>query len=133
MRRIFARRSGRRISSSRICRRTPSRIGISARARTRTASRATALAGAIAASGLLELADLLPAKEGRAYRAAAERMLTSLYERYATWDLADHEAILLQGTGHKPAGQNVNVSLIYGDYFFVEAVAKLNGWTRRIF
>nr|WP_235949604.1 glycoside hydrolase family 88 protein [Paenibacillus glycinis] len=88
---------------------------------------------AIAASGLLELADLLPADEGTDYRAAAERMLSSLDEHYATWHLADHEAILLHGTGNKPAGQNVDVSLIYGDYFFVEAVAKLNGWNRRIF
>ncbi|SFI39433.1 unsaturated chondroitin disaccharide hydrolase [Paenibacillus sp. UNC496MF] len=90
-------------------------------------------AGAIAASGLLELADALPEREGRAYRAAAGRILSSLDARYATWDRPDHEAILTQGTGHKPAGQNVNVSLIYGDYFFMEAVAKLNGWTRRIF
>ncbi|WP_196427029.1 glycoside hydrolase family 88 protein [Paenibacillus woosongensis] len=90
-------------------------------------------AGACAASGLLELADLLREPEGRCYRMAAERILGSLYENYGTWDLPTHEAILLQGTGHKPAGQNVNVSLIYGDYFFVEAIAKLNGWSHRIF
>jgi unsaturated chondroitin disaccharide hydrolase len=90
-------------------------------------------AGAIAASGLLELADLLEDPVGRPYRAAAERMLRSLAAKYATWDDPGHEAILVQGTGHKPANQNVNVSLIYGDYFFVEAFAKLRGWNRRIF
>jgi len=26
-----------------------------------------------------------------------------------------------------PEDQNINVSLIYGDYFFVEALAKLRG------
>ncbi|MFF2482802.1 glycoside hydrolase family 88 protein [Paenibacillus sp. NPDC058071] len=90
-------------------------------------------AGAIAASGLLELAELLPAKEGAVYRRAAERILQSLHDNYATWDDDGSEALLLHGTGHKPAGQNVDVSLIYGDYFFIEAIAKLNGWKHRIF
>ncbi len=56
-------------------------------------------AGACAASGLIELASLLPEKQGRSYRAAAERILLSLYENYGTWDNPDHEAILVEGTG----------------------------------
>ncbi|WP_102714516.1 glycoside hydrolase family 88 protein [Paenibacillus castaneae] len=90
-------------------------------------------AGACAASGLLELATLLPDNEGSIYLRAAERILMSLHHNYATWHLPTHEAILLQATGHRPAGENVDVSLIYGDYFFVEAIAKLNGWNNRIF
>lgn len=90
-------------------------------------------AGACAASGLLELAELLPEKAGRAYREAAERLLLALDRRCGTWDDAGHEAILRHGTGNKPAGENVDVSLIYGDYFFVEAIAKLNGWRHRVF
>ncbi|TVY08672.1 glycoside hydrolase family 88 protein [Paenibacillus cremeus] len=90
-------------------------------------------AASCAASGLLELADALPGDEGAMYRRAAERMLLSLSQHYATWDRPDHEAILVEGTGHKPAGQNINVSLIYGDYYYVEAIAKLLGWKNRIF
>lgn len=90
-------------------------------------------AASCAASGLLELADALPKLEGGMYRRAAERILLSLTKHYGTWDRPEHEAILTQGTGHKPVGQNVNVSLIYGDYFYVEALAKLRGWQRRIF
>lgn len=90
-------------------------------------------AGACAASGLLDLAEMLPEVEGGVYRRAAERMLLSLHHHYAAWDRPEHEAILLHATGHKPAGENVDVSLIYGDYFFVEAIAKLNGWENRIF
>lgn len=90
-------------------------------------------AGAIAASGLVELAAHLPGTEGRLYARAAERILTSMYEKYGTWDNDHHEGMFLHGTGHKPAGQNVDVSLIYGDYFFVEAVAKLLGWGKRVF
>ncbi|WP_159888473.1 glycoside hydrolase family 88 protein [Paenibacillus puerhi] len=90
-------------------------------------------AASCAASGLLELAEALPGAEGQLYAQAARRILLSLTRSYATWDLPVHEAILLEGTGHKPAGQNVNVSLIYGDYYYVEALAKLMGWKTRIF
>ncbi|WP_338042707.1 hypothetical protein [Paenibacillus fonticola] len=79
------------------------------------------------------MASLLPEMEGGVYRKAAERILVSLHQNYATWHLPAHEAILLQATGHKPASDNVDVSLIYGDYFFVEAIAKLNDWRNRIF
>ncbi|WP_233531462.1 glycoside hydrolase family 88 protein [Paenibacillus alkalitolerans] len=90
-------------------------------------------AAACAASGLLELSAALPAAQGRAYREATGRILQSLTENYGTLDRPKHEAILLSGTGNKPAGSNVNVSLIYGDYFYIEAIAKLNGWKHRIF
>ncbi|OXM87549.1 glycosyl hydrolase [Paenibacillus rigui] len=90
-------------------------------------------AATCAASGLLELAAALPAVQGRPYRDAAERILLSLTQNYATWDRPDHEAILYAGTGNKPAGQNIDVSLIYGDYYYVEALAKLLGWKSRIF
>lgn len=90
-------------------------------------------AASCAASGLIELASFLPANEGGVYRRAAERMLLSLTQHYGTWDQPSHEAILLEGTGNKPADQNVNVSLIYGDYYYVEAIAKLLDWKQRIF
>jgi unsaturated chondroitin disaccharide hydrolase len=90
-------------------------------------------AATCAASGLLELADALPPVEGALYRRGAERILLSLSQHYATWDQPEHEAILIGGTGNLPAGQNVDVSLIYGDYYYIEAMAKLLGWKSRIF
>lgn len=90
-------------------------------------------AAACAASGLLELAEQLPPLERGIYRRGAERLLLALTRDCATWDMPEHEAILRRGTGHKPAGQNVDVSLIYGDYYYVEAIAKLLGWRHRIF
>ncbi|CAG7632773.1 Unsaturated chondroitin disaccharide hydrolase [Paenibacillus solanacearum] len=83
-------------------------------------------AAAIAASGLLLLAESVPAEQSRLYASAAKRILKSLADHYAVWDQQD-EAILLHGTGHYPAGKNIDVGLIYGDYFFVEALAKLRG------
>lgn len=90
-------------------------------------------AASCAASGLLEIADALSAIEGEPYRQAAKRILHALTQQYGTWDRPEHEAILIGGTGHKPANANINVSLIYGDYYYVEALAKLNGWKHRIF
>ncbi|MEK5417418.1 glycoside hydrolase family 88 protein [Paenibacillus sp. FSL L8-0708] len=88
-------------------------------------------AASIAASGLLELADIVPLGEKSLYANAAERILRSLTENYATWELPEHEAILLHGTG---SGDSfIDVSLIYGDYYYIEAIAKLNGWKHRIF
>jgi unsaturated chondroitin disaccharide hydrolase len=88
-------------------------------------------AAAIAASGLLELADLVPVGEKRLYADAAERILKSLTEHYTTWNKPEHEAILLHGTGSGTSF--MDVSLIYGDYYYVEAFAKLNGWKHRVY
>ncbi|MGG1517066.1 glycoside hydrolase family 88 protein [Paenibacillus oryzisoli] len=88
-------------------------------------------AAAIAASGLLEIAELVPVGEQRLYRDAAERILQSLTEQYATWDQPEHEAILRHATGSGTA--LIDVSLIYGDYYYVEAIAKLCGWQHRIY
>ncbi|MFX3634645.1 MAG: glycoside hydrolase family 88 protein [Candidatus Pristimantibacillus sp.] len=90
-------------------------------------------AASCAASGLLEIANLLSPEEGRIYRIAAEKIIKSLSEHYATLDELEYQGLLREGTGNKPGDQNVNVSLIYGDYFYVEAIAKLLGWSNRIF
>ncbi|AFH60796.1 glycoside hydrolase family 88 protein [Paenibacillus caseinilyticus] len=90
-------------------------------------------AAAIAASGLLEMAELVPEVESSFYYRSACHIIHSLTEKYGTWDQPEHEGILLGGTSHKPANSNVNVSLIYGDYFYVEALAKLMGWKRKVY
>ncbi|GLX67786.1 glycoside hydrolase family 88 protein [Paenibacillus glycanilyticus] len=86
-------------------------------------------AGAIAAASFLEMASLLPEEEGAYYRRLAERIVESLYENYSTKDEPKQEGLLKEATGHKPADSNINVSLIYGDYYFAEAVARLLGET----
>ncbi|MVO98408.1 glycoside hydrolase family 88 protein [Paenibacillus lutrae] len=91
-------------------------------------------AAAVAAGGLLLLAELTdenPAggsssNASHHYKDQARRILKSLSEHYAVWDDRD-EAILLHGTGNFPAAKNIGAGLIYGDYFFIEALAKLRG------
>ena len=94
-------------------------------------------AGSCAASGLLLLASLVDRdagngesgelSEGAVYRTAGERMLESLYRNYGTWDNPDEEGMLLHGTSNYPEDRNIDVPLIYGDFFYVEGLARLKG------
>lgn len=87
-------------------------------------------AGAIAACGLLELAVCLGETEGAAYRRAAVNILQAMEEKFCDWDTST-DAILGMGTERYHGDQGRHIPIIYGDYFFVEAIAKLTGhWTR---
>lgn len=85
-------------------------------------------AAACAASGMLELAYILGGTEGKLYYDCAVKTLKSLTENYANLD-NDNQALLNGGTGHWPQKNNINVGLIYGDYFYLEAIQKLAGKT----
>lgn len=84
-------------------------------------------AGACAASGLLLLSDKVGSLEAASYRGAAVCILESLYRNYGSWDNGNEEGLILHGTGHYPNGQNIDVPLIYGDFFYVEGLARLRG------
>ncbi len=83
-------------------------------------------AAAIAAAGLLELATHTPTPIDQVrYRLAAIRILKSLAsDAYLAAGTPSH-ALLLHGVGHHPAGNEIDVSLIYGDYYFLEALSRL--------
>ncbi len=83
-------------------------------------------AGAIAAAGLLELARLMGEDEGAVYKQAAVKLLQALNEHCATWDTPQEDGLLRHATSNLPLGRDVDVSLIYGDYYFLEALGKLN-------
>lgn len=84
-------------------------------------------AGACAASGLLLLADKVGELEAGVYREAGVSMLESLYRNYGAWHDSGEEGLIRHGTSHYPEGKNIDVPLIYGDYFFVEGLARLRG------
>ncbi|MBQ8092026.1 MAG: glycoside hydrolase family 88 protein [Clostridia bacterium] len=81
-----------------------------------------ACAGAVAASGLLELARCTGEKE---WLDAGVNLLRALDERTADWTDAS-PAILTQCTGAYH-GNDHNIAMIYADFFFAEALLKLNG------
>ncbi|MGE5754764.1 MAG: glycoside hydrolase family 88 protein [Planctomycetaceae bacterium] len=89
-------------------------------------------AAAAAASGLWNLAGLTQ-EPGRAerYRDAALTILDTLCtDRFVAWDTPGWQGVLKHGVYHFPARLGVDESIIGGDYFFLEAVAKVLGVRR---
>jgi PelA/Pel-15E family pectate lyase len=85
-----------------------------------------ASAAAIAASGLLELSQYVPEQAVR-YRSAAHRMLGTLAgPAYFARD-GQSDALLRHAVGHHPRGTEVDVGLVYADYYFVEALLRSRG------
>ncbi len=83
-----------------------------------------ASAAAIIASGLLELSTFLPSERADRYRTAAEKMLTNLSsDRYQS--RKSKPSFLLHSTGHWPNNSEVDASIIYADYYYIEALLRL--------
>lgn len=84
---------------------------------------------AIAASGLLDLFDITSNPE---YRLSAYQILRSLTTKYLaqqeTAYLArrtNYQGLLLHGCSNKNRSGNIDISLIYGDYYFIESLTKI--------
>ena len=84
-------------------------------------------ASACTASGLLELSKLLTDDtEKNFYYESALIILKGLYDNYCDFS-NKQDAILTKGTVSYPNNKYINVPIIYGDYYFLEALAKLHG------
>ena len=88
-------------------------------------------AGAIAACGLIELAKILPEEQGKFYLDAAVNLLRAMEEKFMNWD-DDNDCMLGYGSVRYPTNgdlvkSGVHISIIYGDYFYTEAILKLLG------
>lgn len=84
-----------------------------------------ASAAAITASALLELSTYVNDKQLAAtYRKKAEQMLVRLSsERYQSRQ--KNSAFLLHSVGHMPKQSEVDASIIYADYYYLEALIRL--------
>lgn len=83
-----------------------------------------ASAAAVVASALLELSTYLPAEKGAAYKGMAVKMLVSLSsDEYQSGQ--SNSSFLLHSTGHRPAGSEIDASIIYADYYYIEALLRL--------
>ncbi len=89
-------------------------------------------AGAIAASGLLHLAGRTnSAVSAQIYRQTAIEMLDALVSpEYLAIDTPGWEGILKHGVYHTTKQLGVDESVMWGDYFFVEALVKVLGAAR---
>lgn len=81
-------------------------------------------AGAIAACGLIELAKIVDEKEKEKFLSAAVNVLKEMEKRWCDWT-EEEDSILQMGSEMYTNG--IHMSIIYGDYFFAEAILKLKG------
>ena len=83
-----------------------------------------ASAGAVAASGLLELSQYSKAS-GPRYFKAAEQMLQSLSSpTYRAAVGQNQHFVLMHSVGHIPEKSEVDVPLVYADYYYIEGLLR---------
>ena len=84
-----------------------------------------ASAAAIAASALLELSQYSDKKKKKGYIAVASKMLESLSgSSYRANQGENNNFILMHCTGHKPGNSEIDVPLVYADYYYLEALLR---------
>lgn len=81
-------------------------------------------AGAIAACGLIELSKSVCENEKDMYLSAAIKLLKAMEKNWC--DFTDEEDSILQ-MGSERYTSGVHIPIVYGDYYFVEAILKLKG------
>jgi len=82
-------------------------------------------AAMISACGLLEIADHVDEYEKNLYRGAAVKLLTSCEKAFADWNI-ETDGIMGKGTAaYHGKPHDTGVPIIYGDYFFTEAILRL--------
>ena len=81
-------------------------------------------AACIVASALLELSDYVSADKAATYRYFATKTLSQLStDRYQSRD--KNVSFLLHSTGNHPASSEIDASIIYADYYYLEALLKI--------
>lgn len=80
--------------------------------------------------GMLEIAKYVSGEEGKRYTKEAINILRACYESFCNYE-EDEDALVFMGTERYPinesAKKGVHIPIIYGDFFFVEAMLKLRG------
>ena len=84
-------------------------------------------AGAIAACGLIEIAKNVPEHEQKLYMNGAINILKALEKNFCNWE-ENEDSILGMGTeAYNSNETGRHIPIIYGDFYFVEALYKLRG------
>lgn len=83
-----------------------------------------ASAAGVVASALLELSTYLPGEKGKNFYNDAVKMLESLSKKpYQSGKT--NNAFLLHSTGNYPIHSQIDCSIIYADYYYMEALLRL--------
>lgn len=87
-------------------------------------------AGVCTACGLLEIAKYVSKEESKYYTEEAINILKACDKHFCNYE-DDEDALVLMGSERYPhtesAMRGVHIPIMYGDFFFVEALCKLVG------
>ena len=87
-------------------------------------------AGVCAVCGMLEIAKYVSEEEAKYYTKEAINILKACDEHFCNYE-EDEDALVLMGTERYPLTEadrrGLHIPIIYGDFFFVEALCKLKG------
>lgn len=86
-----------------------------------------ASASGIAACGLLELSEYVTESKALFYKESAKKLIDSLWNNCILCNDENFEALVNRCTGFYDQDIDVDAGIIYGDYYFVKAIAKLCG------
>lgn len=88
-----------------------------------------ASSAAINASALLELAQYVPKKQSREYIRKAEKIIRSLSSEKYRAKVGENGGYLLKhSVGNLPFHSEINTTLTYADYYFLEALQRYQQW-----
>ena len=76
------------------------------------------------ASGLYELAEYVEPEKGQRYSRFADTIIQNLTNGYILRPEEADGFILGHSTGHHPAGSEIDVPLVYADYYYLEALLR---------
>lgn len=80
-------------------------------------------AATVIASALYEL-SLYDSENGERYRSYADKIIENLTKHYRATLNKDNGFLLLHSTGTKPTDTEVDVPIVYADYYFIEALMR---------
>ena len=83
-----------------------------------------ASAASVIASGLYELAEYVEPEKGQRYSRFADTIIQNLTNGYILRPEEADGFILGHSTGHHPAGSEIDVPLVYADYYYLEALLR---------
>ena len=83
-----------------------------------------ASAACVVASALLELCQYVDEEKSKEYKTAAINILRDLNSDFYQCR-EKNTAFLTHSTGHHPAGSEIDCSIIYADYYYIEALLRL--------
>jgi unsaturated chondroitin disaccharide hydrolase len=80
-------------------------------------------AAALMASAFYEMSTLIPEKS-EFYRKTADKIMASIAEKYTAAPKTNKGFLLTNSTGHLPDKTEINVPIVYADYYYLEALLR---------